>query len=137
MNESQERHLSVIMRGLEDVLLDIERTFTGPPDLIMTVCQDDPPLALDPEVRERIRSIRKEIRVIKERYGLHVQIVSNRHRIWTELAAKSVELTEALAKHMRAYGELSIDDGRALDERIGNMIELVEGLKELINVSKT
>jgi hypothetical protein len=132
MTESHLRRLSVTMRGLEDALLDIEAALADPPNLIMTIYEDQVPHAVRAEIRERILQTREEIRVVRDRYGLDSQVVSNRRRISTKLVIQSIDLTEATSRYLRAYGEVPKDERRPLDDQIGKMISLVDGLNKLI-----
>jgi outer membrane protein TolC len=65
MTESHLRRLSVTMPGLEDALLDIEAALADPPNLIMTIYEDEVPHAVRAEIRERVLQTREEIRVVR------------------------------------------------------------------------
>jgi hypothetical protein len=132
MTESHLRRLSVTMRALEDALIDIETALDEPPDLTMTVYEDDVPRSVRPAMRERICRIRREIPVVKDRYGLDAQVISNRRRLATKLSLLSIDLMEATSKYMRAYGQIPHDEQGPLDNQIIKLIDIVDELNAIV-----
>jgi hypothetical protein len=132
MTESHLRRLSVSMRALEDALLEIGAALAPGPDLLMTTYENDIPEAPRPEIEQRIRRLREEIRAVKDSYGLNSQVISNRNRVSAKLAIVSVDLAEATSRHMRAYGEIPQHEQAPLDNRIGAIIAIVESISKLL-----
>jgi hypothetical protein len=135
LTESHLRRLSVTMRRLEDALLEIEAALKSPTNLIMSVYEDDVPHSAQPVIRENIRRIREEIRIVKARYGLGLQVTSNRQRMSTKLSLLSVDLTETTSRYMRGFGEVPEDEQRPLDDQIGKVISLVDNLNKLVSTT--
>ncbi|HZO80336.1 MAG TPA: hypothetical protein VFB33_01460 [Candidatus Binataceae bacterium] len=133
MTESHLRRLSVTLRILEDALLDIEAGLADPPRLAMTIYEDDVPHALRAPIRERVRQLRDEILKVKERYALAPQVLSNRRRISTKLSLLSINLTEATARYMRAYGEVTPEEQGPLDTQVMKLIDIVDELNAVVN----
>jgi hypothetical protein len=132
MTESHLRRLAVTMRLLEDVLLEVEAALEACPHLLMTIYEDDIPRSVRPAIQEQIRHVREEIRVVKDRYGLESEAISNRRRIAAKLAILSVDLTEATSRYLRAYGEVPEEEQGALDHQINKLISLVERINSLV-----
>jgi hypothetical protein len=132
MTESHLRRLGVTMRALEDALLDIEAAFDAPPEVTMTIYEDDVPHSALPAIRVRIDQLREEIGALKDRYALDPQIISNRRRISAKLSLLSIDLTEATSRYMRAYGEVPREEQGELDDRILKLIALVDELNGIV-----
>jgi hypothetical protein len=132
MTESHLRHLAVVLRALEEAMLEIEDALKGVPEGDMSIYEDDIPQAARPAIRDHIEKIRDQIRTFKETYGLAPQLVSNRGRVWAKLLLLSIDLTETTSRHLRAYGEIPEEEQEPLDDRLANMIALVESLKKSI-----
>jgi ABC-type arginine transport system ATPase subunit len=123
------------MRTLEEALLDIEDALDVPPDVIMTIYEDDIPDSALPTVHERIRQLREGIGAVKQRYELDPQIISNRRRITAKLTLLSIDLSGATSRYMRAYGEVPKEDRAELDERILKLIAIVDDLNATVGRS--
>jgi hypothetical protein len=132
MTESHLRRLSITMRALEDALLDMEAALAEPPVLAMTIYEDDVPHSVRAAIRERIGRLRDEIAVVKERYSLDAQIISNRHRILAKLSLLSIGLTEATSRYMRAYGKVPREEQGPLDDQIMQLIDIVDELMAIV-----
>jgi hypothetical protein len=132
MRDSHLRRLSITMRALEDALVHIEAALSGTPNLLMTVYEDDLPQSARPAIREHIQRLREEICVVKDRYGLESEVISNRRRISTKLTILSIDLTEATSRYLRAYGEVPKDEQGALDHQINKIISFVEEMNKLV-----
>jgi hypothetical protein len=132
MTESHLRRLSITMRALEDALLDMEAALAEPPVLAMTIYEDDVPHSVRAAIRERIGRLRDEIAVVKERYSLDPQIISNRHRILAKLSLLSIGLTEATSRYMRAYGEVPREEQSPLDDQVMKVIDIVDELMAIV-----
>ena len=113
-------------------MLEIEEALSCLPAASMSIYQDDIAQAVRPAIREQANKIREEIHAMKEHYGLEPQVVSNRGRIWTKLILLSIDLTEATSPHLRAYGAIPEEEKEPLDERVGNLIALVEEMKKIL-----
>jgi hypothetical protein len=118
---------------LENALLDVESALADPPVLAMTIYEDDVAHGLRAPIRERIRQVHDEILVMKRRYALAPQMVSNRRRISARLSLQSINLTEATSRHMRAYGEMTADEQGLLDNQVMKLIDLVEQLNAIVS----
>jgi len=132
MTDSHLRRLSITMRALEDALLEIEAALSDPPDLLMTRYKDDVPRSARPAIQEHIQRLRKEIRIVKDRYRLDPEIISNSGRISAKLSLLSIDLTEATSRYMRAYGEVPKDEQAELDDRVGGVISLLNDVNKLV-----
>jgi len=133
MTEAHLRRLSVTLRTLENALLDVEATLADPPVLAMTIYEDDVARGLRAPIRGRLRQLHDEILVMKRRYALAPQMVSNRRRISARLSLQSINLTEATSRHMRAYGEMTADEQGLLDDQVMKLIDLVEELNAIVS----
>lgn len=132
MTESHLRRLAVTMQALEDALLEFEAALRGAPDLLMTIYQDDVPVSARPAIQEHIRRLRREIRIVRDRYGVEAELISNRRRISAKLSLLSIDLTEATFRYLRAYGEVPKDEQDGLDEQVARVISLLNDLNKLV-----
>jgi hypothetical protein len=132
MRESHLRRLSITMRALEDALLAVEAALSATPNLLMTVYEDDLPQTARPAIREHIQLLREEIRVVKDRYGLRSETISNRRRLLAKLTFLSIDLTELTSRYLRAYGDVPRDEQGDLDDQITKMIALVDNMQKLV-----
>ena len=132
MTESHLRRLSVTMRGLEEALLEVQRALAPSPELAMSVYQDDIPDSARPAIGELIGQLREEIRVVKARYGLGSEVISNRRRISAKLTIISIDLTEATSRYMQAYGAIPKEEQGGLDPQISKIISLVDEVNKLV-----
>jgi hypothetical protein len=132
MTESHLRRLSIAMRALEDTLLDMEAALAEPPALAMTIYEDDVPRSARAAIRERIGRLWDEIGVVKARYSLSPQIISNRRRILAKLSTVSVGLTEVTSRYMRAYGAVPREEQGSLDDQVVKLIDIVNELITIV-----
>jgi hypothetical protein len=132
MTESHLRRLSIAMRALEDALFEMEAALAKPPVVAMTTYEDDVPHSVRAAIRERIGRLRDEIGVIKARYSLGPQIISNRRRIIAKLSTLSVGLTETTSRYMSAYGEVPREEQGPLDDQVVKLIDIVNELIAIV-----
>ncbi len=133
MTESHLRRLNVIMRALEEGLREIESTLVSEPsDPILSVDENDVAPERYGAIRDSIARIRGEIIAVKERYGLHPEVISARRRFTAKLTLLSIDLTEGTSRHLRAYGEVPEAERDPLDEQIIRMRSMVDELNRII-----
>jgi hypothetical protein len=135
MNWSHLRRLSIVMRALEDAMLEIETSLD--PDAraanrVMTVYEDGISESAKGEVRTRLDAIRAEIRATKDRYDLLAETISNRRRFSTKLFILAIDLTECRPQYLRAYGDVPDEEKAALNDRISKLETLISDLNNLI-----
>ncbi len=128
------RHLSVTMRGLEDALIMVELALKGPTESLMTVYKDEVASAAHAEIRDQISQIKQQIKLFRDHYALSPQTISKKHWLSTMLMHQSIDLTEATSGYLRAFGQVPADEQQPLDETIKTIIQLVEDLKELVEI---
>jgi hypothetical protein len=132
MTESHLRRLSIMMRTLEDALLDMEAALAKPPVLAMTIYEDDVPHSMRAAVLERMGRLRDEIAVVKERNSLDPQIISNRGRILAKLSLLSIGLTEVTSHYLRGYGQVPREEQGPLDDQVMKVIDIVDELMAIV-----
>lgn len=135
MNWSHLQRLSIVMRALEDAMLEIETSLDPNPraaNSVMTICEDGISESAKGEVRIRLDAIRAEIRAAKNSYNLSAETISNRRRFSTRLFILAIDLTECRPQYLRAYGEVPDEEKAALDDRISKLETLVSDLNNLI-----
>lgn len=120
------------MRALEDALLAVEAALSDAPTRLMTAYDNDIPTSARPAIQEHMQQLREEIGVVKDRYGLESEVISNRRRISTKLTILSIDLTEATSRYLRAYGDVPKDEQGALDHQINKIISLVDEMNQLV-----
>jgi len=133
MTEAQLRHLSSVMRRLDEVLLEIESAIeSSRPKEIIIIHQNDVPSSRKPAIFAEIERLRHELRKVKERYKLTVETISDRRSFTAKLALIAIELEGANSRYMAAYGVLHQEELAPLDRQINRMVELVENLRMMI-----
>lgn len=135
MNYSHTLRLSIVMRAVEDAVIEIERALepaSKAPERVMTDYQNDLPESARFEMRRKLEEIRKEIRDAKDRYGLNVETVSNRRRLSTKLSILEIDLTECRPEYMRGYGEVPDEERETLDQGMLRLEALLSDLNNLV-----
>jgi len=135
MNWSHIRRLSIVMRLLEDALLEMESALESAseaPGRVMTVFEQDISESAKPAIRTKIEELRAEIRDAKNCYDLHADTSSNRRRFSTRLSILAIDGTECRPQHMRGYGQVPQDERSALDERMSRLEALLNDLSKLL-----
>ncbi len=135
MNWSHIRRLSIVMRSLEDALLEMEGALepnSEAPRRVMTVFEEDISESAKPAIRTKIEEIRTEIRDAKDCYALHADTSSNRLRFSTRLSILAIDVTECRPQYMRGYGQVPQDEQSALDERMSRLEALLNDLNKLL-----
>ena len=133
MTEAQLRHLSSVMRLLDEALLEIENGIgpSGHKEIIF-IRQNDVPSSRKPAILAEIESLRHELRNVKERYNLTVETISEQHNFTAKLALIAIELESATSRYMAGYGAVDEGEWAPLDRQINRMVELVENLRMMI-----
>lgn len=135
MNYSHTLRLSIVIRAVEDAVIEIERALepaSKAPERVMTDYQNDLPESARFEMRRKLEEIRKEIRDAKDRYGLNVETVSNRRRLSTKLSILEIDLTECRPEYMRGYGEVPDEERETLDQGMLRLEALLSDLNNLV-----
>jgi hypothetical protein len=133
MTEAQLRHLSSVMRRLDEVLLEIESTIqSNRPEEIVIIHQNDVPFSRKPAILAEIERLRHELRRVNERYKLTIEAMSDRRKFAAKLALIAIELEGANSRYMAAYGVLNQEERAPLDSQIYRMVELVENLRSMM-----
>jgi hypothetical protein len=135
MNWSHVRRISIVMRALEDALVEIEDAVRSTPrcDKAMSIYEDDIPSSLKPSILLKVRQIRNQIREVKEYYGLEEDRVSNRRRLSSRLILLAIDVTEATSKYLRSYGDVPEEEKGPLDERMTRIEKAVAELQKIMN----
>jgi hypothetical protein len=133
MTESHLRRLTVIMRGLEEGLDQLESALVAEPrDPILRLFENDITPESHPSIRDLIARLRNQLVAVKQTYGLAPEVVSARRLFTTKLTLLSIDLTEATSRYLRAYGEVPKVERAPLDEQITMMRAMVEELNKVI-----
>jgi hypothetical protein len=135
MNYSHTLRLSIVMRAVEDAVIEIERALepaSKAAPRVMTDYQNDLPESARFEIRRKLEEIRKEIRDAKTRYDLNAETVSNRRRLSTKLSILAIDVTECRPEYMRGYGEVAVEEREPLDQEMLRLEALLSDLNKLI-----
>lgn len=135
MNYSHTLRLSIVIRAVEDAVIEIERALepaSKAPERVMTDYQNDLPESARFEMRRKLEEIHKEIQDAKDRYGLNVETVSNRRRFSTKLSILEIDLTECRPEYMRGYGEVPDEERETLDQGMLRLEALLSDLNKLV-----
>ncbi len=134
MNYSHTLRLSIVMRAVEDAVIEIERALepaSKAPQRVMTDYQNDLPESARFEMRRKLEEIRKAIQDAKDCYDLNVETVSNRRRLSTKLSILAIDVTECRPEYMRGYGEVAHEEHEPLDQRMLQLEALLSDLNKL------
>ena len=133
MTEAQLRHLSSVMRRLDEALLEIENGIgPGSHKEIISIHQNDVPSLRKPAILTEIERLRHELRNIKERYNLTVETISDRRNFTAKLALIAIELEGANSHYMAGYGVVDEGERAPLDSQISRIIKIVDSLRAMI-----
>lgn len=135
MNYSHTLRLSIVMRAVEDAVIEIERAIdpaAQAPRRVMTEYQNDLPETAGRAMRKKVEEIRAAIQDAKESYDLNVETVSNRRRLSTKLSILAIDLTECRPEYMRGYGEVLDEERKPLDERMSRLEAMVNALNRML-----
>ncbi len=135
MNYSHTLRLSIVMRAVEDAVIEIERALepaSKAPRRVMTDYQNDLPESAKFAMRRKLEEIRAAIEDAKDCYNLSVETVSNRRRLSTKLSILEIDLTECRPEYMRGYGEVRDEEREPLDQRMLRLEALLSDLNKLV-----
>jgi len=135
MKWSHIRRLSIVMRALEDAVLEIESAVepaSETPSRVMTAYDDDVPEPVKHAILAKLAEIRDEIRDAKDYYGLCSDRISKRERLSTKLLVVAIDLTECRSEYLRGYDEVSDEERGPLDERMSRLEAFVNEVNRLL-----
>jgi hypothetical protein len=135
VNWSHIRRLSIVMRALEDAVVEIECALeprSEGPRRVMTTHEDDIPNSARRAILAKLEEIRAEIQDTKDSYDLYADTISNRRRFSTRLSMLAIDVTECRPGYLRSYGEVPVEEREPLDERMSRLEAMINALDGLI-----
>jgi hypothetical protein len=132
LSDGQRRHVAVFLSRLEEALDEIERLATRPvpADRVLARERADLPAEYGEAVRGDVTALRDDIRRLAEALELAPRERSRARQARALLGSVLVQLEDAGARSLRAYGPLDVAAGntvdRALDAmrlRLGRLLE--------------
>ena len=137
LNEAQERSLTITLRLLERTLADQERLLVDPsPPLVLTNRVRDVDEAAAARLFSLSADAQREIHEIMAAYGLRPARESTRRILATALSVVWADLEDTRPKKLRGYGEVSPELIESLGPRIGQLIELVQAMQQLLDAAQ-
>ncbi len=125
LGENHRRVFSIVLRGLEQMCMEIESWLEKRPGLLCRVEMD-----LSSEQQEDLRQLvgrmRAEIRRLAAEIEVDPGVKSVRRAVRAVLSSNIVQLEESDASRLRGYGQLSEEAAIKIDAEMAHLIALLE-----------
>jgi hypothetical protein len=117
LTDGQRRHVAVFLTRLEESLDEIERLATQPArnDRLLARERADLPSGYHEKVRDDLVALRGDVRALAEALGLPPRERSRARQVRAILGTLLVQLEDARARSLRAYGAVDPAEAGALD----------------------
>lgn len=132
LSDGQRRHVAVFLSRLEEALDEIERLASQPVrgDRVLAHERADLPAEYGAAVRDDVQVLREDIRRLAEAFHLPPRERSRARQARALLGSMLVQLEDARARSLRAYGTVDAEGASTLDPvleairaRLGQLLE--------------